>query len=776
MDPLQAEDPRRIGGYQVRGRLGTGGMGTVYLGRSPAGLPVAIKLVHPELADDPSFRTRFAREVTAARAVSGAFTAPVIDEFQIPAVFALGASLAEALVSVHRVGVVHRDLKPANVTLAPDGPRLIDFGIAHAADAAVVTRTGSVVGSPGFLAPEQAVGGATGPASDVFAFGAVLTFAATGESPFGRGSAPALIYRVVHDAPRLDGVKDPELRTLLAACLDKNPWNRPDPVWILGRLSAHAPATEVLQGTGWLPESVAGGIAQAEQPLTVIPPGRRRFLAIGGGAVAAVAAGGDVITTLTRTGGGSAPAASPTPLPTPTPTPTPTPGEPKRRWSHAFAGDPYDGLGVGSGIVCVSGDQGNLYGLSASSGKPRWHHKVGNRGAGAATWRTPIIVGRGLYVGWPETNGLLYAFDVVTGRERWRYQVAGDARFPAVSGGLVWIGGGDGVLHAVDVATGAARWRRSIGNVLDSRTYATGGAVYADTTTALFALEATSGRTRWKVPMAGGAVGPVAANGLVFCANKQGELFALGAADGKQRWKFTGGTSVGLPYVSGGVVYVADGSGNMDALDAATGTARWHVQTGQQDVGRGAKPVDREVVPSPRVQIVQAITALQQRLGRRGAERELGLLGLAERAARLDQAGQRQADADAPGGRGHLLQRRPGVPIRSGQVATPQRDLGTYGAELGPPRRRLAYGGLLPEAVAPGRRLIQPVGVDQGEQGRDDRFERRVVQPQRLQCLLGLADPVAAGVAGQHRAQRGGGGRLDGRGQRPGPGRLARGP
>jgi outer membrane protein assembly factor BamB len=615
MDPLQAEDPRRIGGYQVLGRLGTGGMGTVYLGRSPAGLPVAIKLVHAELADDPSFRTRFAREVTAARAVSGAFTAPVIDAdpnarspwlvtaflpgmtlheavvkhgpFPVPAVFALGASLAEALVSVHRVGVVHRDLKPANVMLAPDGPRLIDFGIAHAADAAVVTRTGSVIGSPGFLSPEQAVGGATGPASDVFAFGAVLTFAATGESPFGRGSAPALIYRVVHDAPRLDGVKDQELRALLAACLDKNPWSRPDPAQALDRLSAHAPATGVLQGTGWLPESVAGGIAQAEQPTTVAPPGRRRFLAIGGGAAAAVATGGVVITALTRKGGAH-PATSPTPLPTPTPTPTPTPGEPKRRWSRTVTGDPYDGLAVGSGIVCVGGDQGNLYGLSASSGKPRWHHKVGDRGAGAATWRTPVIVGRGLYVGWPDTNGLLYAFDVVTGQERWRYQVASDARYPAVSGGLVWIGGGDGVLHAVNAATGAARWRRAIGNVLNSRPYATGGAVYADTTTALYALDATSGRTRWKVPMAGGAVAPVAANGVVFCANAQGELFALGAADGKQRWKFTGGTSVGMPYVSGGVVYVADGSGNMNALDAATGTARWRVATGAQDVGRAS--------------------------------------------------------------------------------------------------------------------------------------------------------------------------------------------
>ncbi|MDN3357927.1 PQQ-binding-like beta-propeller repeat protein [Actinomadura sp. DC4] len=616
MDPLQAEDPRRIGGYQLLGRLGAGGMGTVYLGRSPAGLPVAIKLVHTELADEPSFRTRFAREVTAARAVSGAFTAPVIDAdpnarspwlvtaflpgmtlheavirhgpFPIPAVYALGASLAEALVSVHRVGVVHRDLKPANVILAPDGPRLIDFGIAHAADAAVVTRTGSVVGSPGFLAPEQAVGGATGPASDVFALGAVLTFAATGESPFGRGGAPALIYRVVHDAPRLDGVQDPELRALLAACLDKNPWNRPDPGHVLGRLAAHAPAAEVLHGTGWLPDSVADGIARAEQPATLPAPGRRRFLALGGGAVAAVATGGVAVALLTRTGGSDA-AASPSPIVlSPTPTPTATPGEPKRRWSRSFPGDPYDGLGVGSGIVVVSGDEGNLYGLTASTGKQRWHHKVGDRGAGAATWRTPVIAGRRLYVGWPDTNGLLYSFDVVTGQEHWRFTVPFDARMPAVSGGLVWIGGGDGALHAVDAATGAARWSRAIGNVLSGRPFATGGTVFADTTTALYALDAVTGKTRWKASMPGGAVAPVAANGVVYCADKEGELYALGAADGKQRWKFVGGTSIGLPYVSGGVVYVADGSGNMNALDAATGKTRWSVPTGEQSVGRAA--------------------------------------------------------------------------------------------------------------------------------------------------------------------------------------------
>ena len=416
MDPLRAEDPRRIGAYHLLGRLGAGGMGMVYIGRSPAGLPVAIKVVHAELADDPSFRGRFAREVTAARAVSGAFTAAVIDAdpnaptpwlataflpgmtlhdavtrhgpFPVPAVYALGAGLAEALISVHRAGVVHRDLKPANVMLAPDGPRLIDFGIAHAADAAVLTRTGSLIGSPGFLAPEQAVGGATGPAGYVFALGAVLAFAATGDSPFGRGSAPALIYRVVHNAPRLDGVADAELRALIAACLDKNPRNRPTAVHLLQRLAVRAPGPDVLHGTDWLPDTVAGGIAQAEAPPPAPPPDRRRFLLIGGGAVAAVAAGAVVITTLARGIAQAEAPRAPSLPPIPSPTPTPTPAPARQRWSRDLGTDPYGGLAVASGVLCVSGDQGTLFGLDAAGGKQRWRHKVGDRGVGAATWRT----------------------------------------------------------------------------------------------------------------------------------------------------------------------------------------------------------------------------------------------------------------------------------------------------------------------------------------------------------------------------------------------------
>ena len=205
-------------------------MGQVFLGFSPAGRPVAVKVVHAELARDRAFLHRFRREVMAARKVSGAYTAPVVDagDGDLPwlvttlvagpsladtleqhgplpeiSVWRLAAGLAEALAEVHAQGLVHRDLKPSNVLLAIDGPRLIDFGISRALDGTVLTGTGMVVGTPAFMSPEQASGTPAGPASDVFSYGGVLTFAATGSGPFGDGNPVAMIYRVVHDEPTL---------------------------------------------------------------------------------------------------------------------------------------------------------------------------------------------------------------------------------------------------------------------------------------------------------------------------------------------------------------------------------------------------------------------------------------------------------------------------------------------------------------------------------------------------------------------------------------------
>lgn len=286
MSELTTDDPSRIGPFRIERRLGQGGMGRVYLGRSPSGRAVAIKVVRPELADDADFRRRFAREVAAARAVGGAFTAAVVDAAPdapspwLATVYVdgmslseavtargprpsaelrmLGAGLAEALAAIHGVGVIHRDLKPSNVMLAPDGPVVIDFGISLASEASALTHTGSTVGSPGFMSPEQCGGLPIGPASDVFSLGAVLVFAARGEGPFGTGPTPALLYRVVHNPPALDGVP-PTLLPLLSACLAKSPADRPTAAEVLTEL-----AVTTAPGSGkrrWLPDGVAEAIA-----------------------------------------------------------------------------------------------------------------------------------------------------------------------------------------------------------------------------------------------------------------------------------------------------------------------------------------------------------------------------------------------------------------------------------------------------------------------------------------------------------------------------------
>ncbi|MGP4109768.1 protein kinase domain-containing protein [Streptomyces sp. 4N509B] len=266
MEPLRAGDPERVGAFVLRGRLGAGGMGEVFLGRSPGGLAVAVKVVYPHLAGQREFRRRFGREVEAARAVSGAFTAPVvaagpgedppwIATVYVPgpdlaeavavagplpeaAVWALTARLVEALQAIHAADLLHRDLKPSNVLLAADGPRVIDFGIARTLEGTALTGTGQVVGTPGFMSPEQVEGGELGPASDVFALGAVVTFAATGTEPFGEGPPLAVLHRVVSGEPRLDALRGP-LRELAAACLARNPDDRPTLPQLLDRITSH---------------------------------------------------------------------------------------------------------------------------------------------------------------------------------------------------------------------------------------------------------------------------------------------------------------------------------------------------------------------------------------------------------------------------------------------------------------------------------------------------------------------------------------------------------
>jgi serine/threonine protein kinase len=276
MKVLAADDPRVIGEYRLQAQLGSGGMGRVYLGLSPAGRAVAIKVVNPDLAGNEEFLHRFAQEVAAARAVSGIYTAPVVASglnerppwlatafvpgpsldqvvsengpLPEPALWPLLAGLTEALAAIHAGGVVHRDLKPPNVLLATDGPRVIDFGISRATDGTVLTAAGVVFGTPGYMSPEQAEGKPAGPASDVFALGCVIAYAATGAGPFGTGTAAAVLYRVVHADPALDRVP-PALRGIISGCLAKDPAARPTPAAVAAAIAGRD------QGTG--PSAVA---------------------------------------------------------------------------------------------------------------------------------------------------------------------------------------------------------------------------------------------------------------------------------------------------------------------------------------------------------------------------------------------------------------------------------------------------------------------------------------------------------------------------------------
>lgn len=292
MEPLRSTDPARIAGYRVLGRLGAGGMGVVLLGRSPGGALVAIKLIRAEYADDAGFRARFRREVAIARQVRNRWAVPVVDaDTEAPApwlatefvpgpalseavggggplpergVRALGSMLAEALEAVHAAGLVHRDVKPGNVLLGLDGPRLIDFGIARALDDTVLTATDVIVGSPGFLSPEQAQGRRIGPASDVFSLGCVLVYAATGGRPFGSGPVEAMLFRTVHDTADLSALP-PGLLPVVEACLSKDPGDRP------GAADIRRAFAEDVSGGSWLPGPVTHLIAERSARMLALP-------------------------------------------------------------------------------------------------------------------------------------------------------------------------------------------------------------------------------------------------------------------------------------------------------------------------------------------------------------------------------------------------------------------------------------------------------------------------------------------------------------------------
>lgn len=658
---LAESDPAEVGGYRLLGRLGAGGMGTVFLGVSPGARLAAVKLVHPEYAADPSFRARFRIEVRFVPSVSGAFTAPVLDadpEAEVPwlavlyvpaltlreavarfgvlpepAVRALGAALAEALRSIHSGGLVHRDLKPGNVLLSKSGPLVIDFGISRALDATRVTRTGTVIGTVGYMPPEQLLSDRTlGPPGDVFALGAVLTFAATGATPFGGGRPEEVGRRVVREAPQLDAVPE-GLRGLIAACLEKNPAARPTTDNLLRRLSAvdlgalASPpllaavqerevaavnlvatlAAPLLPAFGSVADLVpnsalAPAVAIAPPPAGLAPPSvpwltRRRFLAIAGGGTAALAAAGTGLALTQLNSGSGRPSwtatmpasygAAVNPLPTRAPT-----------------------IGVfGDSVVLVATADAAAY--SVDSGKQLW------------TWNTASGAG-------PQVSGALAAYPCgldATQVYGWGMNTSADILFTTSGRGAVtaqWstadsyaagdlllcaragntavfiesLLGVDDKLTAIDLTTGQLMWNFALVNAGTANSFSTTSVTadakhcYVQDGPTTYALSLADGQTVWGSTTTADDNLPTdieAANGVLLVGSSQ--VAAVNPADGKVLWRSSSGNSTATtlaeraeaaqgPYFSllsvvGGIVYFCDGVSQVQALDAATGKQKW---------------------------------------------------------------------------------------------------------------------------------------------------------------------------------------------------------
>lgn len=366
MEPLSANDPRMIGEFRLHAQLGAGGMGQVYLGFSPAGRAVAIKVIHPQFARDQEFLRRFSHEVAAASAVGGMYTAPVVDydlqgsmpwlatayvpgptlatfinkhgALPEPVLWRLAAGLTEALRAVHAKGLIHRDLKPANVLLADSGPHVIDFGISRASSSMTqLTSAGMAIGTPGYMSPEQAQVQNVGPPSDIFSLGCVLAFAATGTPPFNGDNPASILFRIVSAEPDLSAVPA-QFRQVVQACLKKDPAERPTPSQLVAMINELGPAVPATLGSFW-PDAVARAIAAeqaAQTPSGLTPPTPFAATSTTGpgvpsGPTEASGSAGFGVSGPAPAAAGAAPASAlgeraPTALATPTPPPGQVPG------------------------------------------------------------------------------------------------------------------------------------------------------------------------------------------------------------------------------------------------------------------------------------------------------------------------------------------------------------------------------------------------------------------------------------------------------------------
>ncbi|MEV4944092.1 serine/threonine-protein kinase [Streptomyces sp. NPDC053755] len=635
----EAEEPEYAGAYRLQASLGAGGMGVVHLATSASGLRLAVKVVHGQYAEDPEFRARFRQEVAAARRVSGAFTAPVVDAdpdavrpwmatLYVPGptladqvrrngplspaeLRRLTAGLAEALRDIHRAGVVHRDLKPSNVLLTDTGPKVIDFGISRPVDSDLHTETGKLIGSPPFMAPEQFQRPReVGPAADVFALGAVLVHAATGHGPFDSDSPYIVAYQVVHDEPDLSGVPA-ELAPLVARCLAKEPAERPTPAEIMAALlppSYEAAAFIPAQRRPLvLPEPAAGPAASwdADTPVRVTAPGRprrpsglarlsRRSLAVT--ALAVLAAGGLFV----AFGAGDD---SPVAPPRETAVATAFGG-----WQTVLqkAGEPTAPAcaHVDGALFCSARGIG-LARLDPLTGQVAWSHPtgVGDPVAG------PMPAG-GL-LGVVAADGTLRTYEREGGTARWDTGGAARQEGATPAGGTFLFLTSTGAVRAVDGETGEQRWRHGLQGFAAPRfgpyDSATGLLPVFETTdggtqTRVGALRPRTGELVWQKRLDGDLV-PVGtgAGGAVFLrsANSDSQIDAIVRYD-----PGTGGTGaergpgavrrVALPFrldeptiaVRGDTVYLLTRNGQLTALDTAApgGRVLWELETAAGNV------------------------------------------------------------------------------------------------------------------------------------------------------------------------------------------------
>ncbi|MFK4102857.1 PQQ-binding-like beta-propeller repeat protein [Streptomyces sp. NPDC019531] len=602
MQELRETDPRTIGPYEVLGRLGSGGMGEVYLAEARGGLRLAVKVVRAEHAEDRTFRARFRHEVRAAQTVGGAgtYTARVVDadteaarpwmasEFvagpnlrdavldrgplSADAVRLLAAALAEALAAIHAKGLVHRDLKPSNILLAPDGPRVIDFGIVRALEGTALTRTGVVVGSVGYLSPEQIRNGAqVVPSSDVFSLGAVLAYASGGKEPFGEGQDSVVLLRILTGDVDLSAVPKEQL-ALVEACLRDDPGARPTPAELVAAVGHTAGSLREGLREGWF----SGGTP------TVAVGGDARWVPEHGSGERL--SGVEYMAPMTVTDVPAAAVAAPPPQPS------------RRRILAAWVG--------GAGAMGAGGlGWWLLRGTSASS--------ASSTGPGRAV---------------QGPTGSTASGASATAEVGWKYEVEGlgGRRGPcaAVSpdGTRVYVGGADGSLHALDL-DGRTVWRTALGAEAMSP-LATVDGVYClledgqEGASKLCAL-GPRGKVRWTKAFAANSQFLVASGRLVLVSygngSDAGGVRAY-APDGSVRWSTpTGAAPTSEPLVSGGVVYVGTFGDQVQALDAKTGKRLWATPAGL-DTGRPAPVGDTLIVGSGGERMLHGISRAGKRL------------------------------------------------------------------------------------------------------------------------------------------------------------------